>query len=155
MKTDSKAEIENLECWIRRHKVSTAKYKPLKLTGHRALDSSKVVTEIVSGIKNSDLDAIELGCKLVLENKKIPFGRTLKSNIYTSLKQNVHLINNQYRQALVQLSVFYLNQTYPPRESQWLYKLVKGFEHKYVEIVLENVTSETGETQKWLSYLRS
>jgi len=99
------------------------------------------------------LNAIELGCDLVTQNKHIPFGRTLKYNILHVLKNQHQYIHSAYREKLAKLAVAYLNADYPPKDIKPLCKLLKRFESKYAQHVIEHIHQQTEITTRWIRYL--
>jgi len=95
--------LSNLISWLENNKIQISTYLPEEIIDHPVLSQTKIVYNIIKSIKLGDLNAIELGCELVLYNKLIPFGRTIKSNIYLALKSQVRFIRNEHRE---KLSVF-------------------------------------------------
>lgn len=155
MKRDVIKEIENLEDWLKLNKNQISIYLPKEDINHRGIRASQVIDNIIKAIKKGDISAIELGCDLVLLNKHIPFGRTLKGNIFSSLKAQAKYISSEYKEKLTNLATVYINLPYPPRESKELFKLLSKFEQKYRFKVLENTHSSTTEAKKWVNYLET
>lgn len=148
-------EIENLENWLTINEIQVSTYIPKDKINHRGIQASRVIDNIINAIKIGDLNAIELGCDLVVLNRHIPFGRTLKSNIFSSLKAQAQYISSEYRKKLTNLATVFINLPYPPRESKELFKLLSKFENKYRLEVINNTNSNTREAKRWVSYLKS
>lgn len=145
-------ELNNLISWlnVREHKVLSN--RPAISYNHPTLSNTQIIDNIVIAIKSGDLNAIELGCELVIENKKIPFGKGLKSKILQSLKNQVRFVNQSYRQQLTLLTIKLLTLEYHPTEIKFLYRLIKKFEPEYRQQVIHSVNSENKENKRWLKY---
>ena len=155
MKRDVITEIKNLEGWLKINEIQVSTYLPEEKINHRGIQASSVIDNIIKAIKVGDLNAIELGCDLVLLNKHIPFGSILKSNIFSSLKAQAQYISSAYREKLTNLATLFINLPYPPKESKELFKLLSKFESKYRLEVIENTNSNTKEARRWVAYLKN
>jgi hypothetical protein len=147
-------ELNNLIAWLKENELRISNYLPTKAIIHPVLKHTATIDNIIKAIKKGDLNAIELGCNLAIENKHIPFGRTLKCNIFNSLRSQENFISNSYKEKLTQLAIAYLNSPYPPKESKMLCRLIKRFEKEYSSLILSNVQNKTVEADRWLRYLK-
>ena len=91
---------------------------------------------MVNAIKQSGLNAIELGCDLITKNKHIPCGHTFKFQILHLLKNQQQHINSAYREKLAKKDV------------KPLCKLIKRFNPKYAQYRIENVQRQTEITSR-------
>lgn len=153
--SDTTKEIETLKTWLSVRDVRVSSYRPKKAIDHPVLTHTQVIDGIAEAIKLGDKNAIELGCELVRESKKIPFGRRLKSNVLTALKQKAIQIDSTYKQQLTESAVKLLSWQYPPREVRELCKLVHRFEPKYVESVVREAKCTNKESETWLHFLKN
>ncbi len=151
---DKNIDLNNLISWLNDHELKASTYVPKDRKDHPILRETDVVHNIIIAIKRGDLNAIELGCDLVIENKHVPFGRTLKSNILTSLKKHVRFISKDRQRELSLLAIVLLNDDYPPKEVKALCKLIKRFDIGFVQLVLDGTISKTKEAQRWVNYLQ-
>ncbi len=151
MNTDS--DFENMDKWIKENEIRISSYLPKEQIDHLSIRYSWIIRNVIKAIKVGDLNAIELGCELTMENRHIPFGKCLKSDIFNALKDQVDLVTPQYREALAELAVKYLNDPYPPKDGKKLYKLIKLFGPNYRNKILDGITSNTEEAQRWVTYL--
>lgn len=145
--------LGNLEDWLKINEVAVLTYIPERQIDHPILQKTGIINGIVNAIKVGDLNAIELGCNLATNNFKLPFGRALKSNIFSSLKSQAPYISPKNRDELAELAIIYLNLDYPPRECKSLCRLLKRFESKYLHKVISGVDRTTKEAERWKQYL--
>ncbi|CAG7856398.1 hypothetical protein MCAMS1_00860 [biofilm metagenome] len=128
-------------------------YIPKNRPNHPILKVTQVIDNMISVIRSGDINAIELGCELVIEDKKIPFGKGLKSQILRALKNQVGFINPAYRQQISELAIKLLSLEYHPSETKYLCRLVKKIEPKYRNHILKTVQNDNKYNQRWLNYL--
>ncbi|MCV6637811.1 hypothetical protein [Candidatus Albibeggiatoa sp. nov. NOAA] len=152
---ESDLRDKNLDDWLQENALQISTYKSQFPINHITLNKVHIIDNIIAAIKKSDVNAIELGCNLVTQNKHIPFGRTLKYNILHTLKNQHQYINSAYREKLSKLAVAYLNANYPPKDIKPLCKLIKRFEAKYAQYVIEKIHQQTDVTVRWAVYLKS
>ena len=138
-------EHDILKSWLSARESRVASYRPEKPIDHPILKDTQVIDAIIKAIKLGDLNAIELGCEFIQETEKVPFGKILKSNILTALKQQTKYIAQNYRLKLATTAVNLLSWEYPPREVRELCKLVQRFEPRYVELVVQQTVCNSKE----------
>ncbi len=146
-------ELNNLIMWLEDNKVKISSYLPEKPIDHPVLSKTGIIENIIASVKNGNLNAIELACELTIQNKHISFGKIIKSNIFEALKKQEEYINAGYKEELANLAIKYLNAPYPAKETKSLCRLLKQFESKYSEHVINNVSSSTEEAKRWVEYL--
>jgi len=148
-------DLSNLVRWLEERELRVSSYVPDKRINHPVLKETEIIDGIISALKKGDMNAIELGCELVIENKRIPFGKILKVKILSSLKSQVRFVSPAYKESLSNLAIELLSIDYPPREVKELCKLIKKFEPNYTDNILNKVTSDTNEAKRWLQYLQN
>ena len=147
-------EHDILKSWLSAREVRVASYRPKIEVNHPILKDTQVIEAIIKAIKHGDLNAIELGCEFIQETGKVPFGKILKSNILTALKQQTNYITQNYRQQLATTAVSLLSWEYPPREVRELCKLVQRFEPRYAELVVQQTVCNSKEGERWVQFLK-
>lgn len=147
------AELENLISWLEKHKVAVSSYVPEKGIEHPVLSKTEIMDNIVASVKVGNLNAINLACDLAIENKHIPFGKIIKSNMFEALKKQEKYINPRYREELAKLAVKYINAPYPAKETKSLCRLLNKFEAKYSKQVINKINSQSEEAKRWVEYL--
>ena len=108
------SELQTLKDWLSQRESRISNYRENCSDDHPVLQETQVVLSIIEAIKIGDLNAIELGCELVIETRKLSFGRILKSNGLSALKQQVKHINPEYRQQLSETVVELMSWQHPP-----------------------------------------
>jgi len=103
--------------------------------GHPAIWFSSVMRLVEEGIDAKKQDAVDLGCRYVIQQEKTPFGKIHKSNILIRLKRNRELIKQKYIIELIKTYENYQKMNYTPREVRELSKLVREF--------MQNPTAES------------
>jgi len=146
---------DNLKAWIHQNEHRILEYKGVADVGHDAIDSAHVIDEVVKGIRLGSLNAIELGCDFVIADFRAPFGKTLKCDIYNSLRKQTQYIDKGRRLSLSDLAINCIEQPYPPSEAKALMKLVKALGASYTERVVKLSSPVSVVGRKHVSYLEN
>lgn len=147
-------ELETLKFWLNSRELRVSSYRLEKSIGHPVLNETQVIDAISNAIKNGDQNAIDLGCEFVLELRKMPYGKILKSNILVALKQKAPFVGATYKQQISSAAMELLSWKYPPREIREFCKLVQRFEPSYAEAVVEQAQCISNEAERWVQFLR-
>ena len=147
-------EFETLKRWLNSRELRVSSYRLEKTIDHPVLNETQVIDAITEAIKSGDQYAIDLGCEFVLELRKLPFGKILKSNILVALKQKTSCIGSTYKQQISSAAVELLSWQYPPREVREFCKLVQRFEPSYAEAVVKQAKCISKEAERWVQFLR-
>ena len=150
----ARLETENLKLWIDSRKDLIEQYIPQQSIDHPAISLAHIICSITDCIKTGDATAINLGCDLLLENKKICFGVSLKTRILSSLKTQRDLIPKGKKWQLTKLTIFLLSLDFPPREIKWYCKLIKSFDPQFRNKIIEKLAPTTREAQRWLDFFQ-
>jgi hypothetical protein len=145
-------ETKTLRLWVESQKDKIESFIPENPSDHPAISLGEIIDRIADVIKTGDDTAIELGCDLLLENKKICFGVSLKTRILSSLKTQKNALSGSQKWKLTKLTILLLSLDFPPREIKWYCRLIRSFEPQYKEKVMEVVTPRTQEAQRWLDF---
>ena len=147
-------ELEILKSWLNSRELRVSSYRLEESIDHTVLNETQVIDGIADAIKSGDQNAIDLGCEFVLELRKMPFGKILKSNILVALKQKAPYIGVTYKQQISSAALELLSWEYPPREIREFCKLVQRFEPSYAEAVVEQAKCISKEAERWVQFLR-
>lgn len=150
---EMEAELNNLITWLEEKELQISSYLPEKPIDHPILSKTEIIENIITSVKSGNLNAIELACNLAIQNKHIPFWKSLKSNIFEALKKQEKYISTLYREKLVSLAIKYINAPYPAKETKSLCRLLKQFEPQYSKQVINNINSSSKEAKRWVEYL--
>ena len=146
-------DLNNLVTWLEGNKIKVASYLPKNPIDHPVLSKTRIIENIIQSVKNGNLNAIELACDLSIQNKHIPFGKIIKSNIFEALKKQEKYICAGLKDKLAKLAIKYINAPYPAKETKSLCRLLKKFEPMYSEQVINNISNSTVEAKRWVKYL--
>ena len=150
----ARLEMENLKLWIDSRKDVIENYVTQQASDHPAISLALTIDLITDFIKKGDTAAIQLGCDLLLKNKKICFGVSLKTRILSSLKTQRALIPKGKKWQLTKLTILLLSLDYPPREIKWYCKLIKSFDPQFRNKIIEKLVPKTREAQRWLDFFQ-
>ncbi len=131
------------------------RYYPPKHIEHGALRISAIFEELRTAIKSRDPVAVEVGCRIILADPRLPFGKLIKSGVARALRQNYDMVNHENRQAIASKTLQLLGLPFAPRELEDYCKLVKKFKSSEWRPLLGPVEVKNEKAQHLLSYLQA
>ena len=128
MSSAAQAQAEAGKRWILCQREFAEKHVGRVHSTHPALWFSDVMSEIEGDIDRGDLDAIELGCRYIIQEERTPFGKLHKCRVLRRLKRHRDLLTKQQVLQLAETYRRLQSLKYPPRELKELGSLLRCFE---------------------------
>lgn len=147
-------DVEILFMWFEGVKNDIVKFYPNIKMDHKAIWSSYVLRNLVSGIKEEDDLAIKLGCYFIIDDPfPIPFGKINKSNIGRALKSKALLIKETEKSIIIKKVIEFLEKGIAPQEVKVYCKLIKKLDlEEFVEDI-SNIKTENKYAIRLKKYL--
>ena len=152
MNSNELEEIENLLEWLDKNNNQLINYMPAILIQNKALLAREIFNNIAYKIRNNDKVAIKIACDFIIADKKIPFGRCIKSEITRALKSKADLISKADQMAIILITKKLLILKYTPSEVKFYCNLISKFGSKYCDIIL-SIEYNDIVTRKYKEYL--
>ena len=125
MAEDARHRADAARMWICSNERLAAQYVAKVDVRHPAVWFGIVMTLVKSAIDAKEQDAVDLGCRYIIQQERAPFGKIHKGNILVRLKRNRELIKEEYIPDLIKTYEAFLKMKYKPRETRELAKLMK------------------------------
>ena len=146
-------ELGNLLGWIEQHRWRLTPYLEEIAIEHRATWGAMVMDNVAKAIKTGDPVAIDLGCEVISDDQKYPFGKLIKSNMARALKGKVEYLNDQQRMEILNVVRKLLNMEFTPRETEDYCKLVSKFPTKELKRSIQDLSPCSESAERWIEYL--
>lgn len=143
--------LENLEKFLGLALVS---YEPVPWIEHPGIRISHACENIARHIKSGDQEAARIGCRIIVTDPHLPFGKLIKSGIARALKQRIELLSAHERASLVDKTVELLSLQFCPREAEDYCKAVKRIGPSAVQDVINSTCATNDKSKRLLNYLR-
>lgn len=98
-------EIDNAINWIEGAGDLILPFYPKEQISHQVIWADCIFEKIRSAIKQGNIDAVKLGCQLIIDDPKIPFGKAIKSSIARALKAQTVLIDVSLRDRIIRKTI--------------------------------------------------
>lgn len=132
-------DVTNLIKWIDSNSSKIESYIFEDKQGHLGLWGTRIIENIINAIRKGDKQAIELGCKFIVDDRKVMFGKALKSSIASALKKNPESIGLENEIEIIRRTLKLINLEYTPTEVKHYCKLISKFGFRHCDMLLEFV----------------
>ena len=120
---------DNWDRWLAAHRSDFVDIIGEVSESHPAMLADHLVTQICIAIRQGDERAINLALALLNEDPRMPFGRTLKSQIARAFKSVAGSLNPYQRHQIVRYRDKLLALDHPPRETMEFDRVVRKFDN--------------------------
>lgn len=94
-----------------------------------------------------------MACVLIEDDRKLPFGKLIKSTLARALRQQHGLLTVGERAQVLGATIALLKLPYAPRELEDYCRLVRKFPQEELQPALARITPCNASAQRWTSYL--
>ncbi|SFG35026.1 hypothetical protein SAMN05518865_11137 [Duganella sp. CF458] len=142
--------LENLETLL---ELKLMFYEEVPRIDHPGIRIAHACENIARHIRSGDREAARIGCRIIVRDPHLPFGKIIKSGIARALRQRIDLVPELEQAGLVKRTTELLSLEFCPRETEDYCKLVKKIGPAAVHNVTNNARATDEKSQRLLHYM--
>lgn len=128
-------------------------YFPASTHGHPGIWVSELFHAVAAAIQAGDVIAVSMACVLIEDDRKLPFGKLIKSGLARALRQRYELLTVGERAQVLNATIALLNLPYAPRELEDYCRLLRKFPKDELQSAIAGITPCNASAERWVMYL--